>query len=163
MRVSPIFLGLHIIFVESGRDYYFNYAHNCNIGVKKAMTYNPKWVVVSNDDMYKIDDVKKLRESLTKLHDGCDIVFTNEGIYHSRDVLISTRTIRRNLVVCLIGRLERSRLRMEKKFKIELIIGSILINNKIIESCKDFMVEVTIINKSSYSSCFIIRANSLTN
>lgn len=121
-----IFKGLHIIFVESGRDYYFNYAHNCNIGVKKAMTYNPKWVVVSNDDMYKIDDVKKLRESLTKLHDGCDIVFTNEGIYHSRDVLISTRTIRRNLVVCLIGRLERSRLRMEKKFKIELIIGTTL-------------------------------------
>ncbi|MEM3860085.1 MAG: hypothetical protein QW478_11905 [Candidatus Micrarchaeaceae archaeon] len=43
-----IFKGLHIIFVESGfpKDPYFNYAHNCNVGIKKAMEYNPKWIVV---------------------------------------------------------------------------------------------------------------------
>lgn len=53
---NNIFNGLHIIFVESGEvpDPYFNYAHNCNVGVKKAMEYNPKWVVVSNDDMVKL-------------------------------------------------------------------------------------------------------------
>ena len=45
-----IFKGLHIIFVENGGkdDFYFNYAHSCNVGIKKAMDYNPKWVVVSN-------------------------------------------------------------------------------------------------------------------
>ncbi|WP_077076265.1 hypothetical protein [Cuniculiplasma divulgatum] len=59
---ESIFKGLHIIFVESsGRgDFYFSIAHNFNIGIKKAMKYNPKWVVVSNDDMHKIDDLNKL-------------------------------------------------------------------------------------------------------
>ena len=50
---ESIFKGLHIIFVESGgrEDFYFNYVHNCNVGIRKAMEYNPKWVVVSNDDV----------------------------------------------------------------------------------------------------------------
>ena len=48
-----IFKGLHIIFVESGEvpDPYFNYAHNCNVGISKAMKYNPKWIILSNDDI----------------------------------------------------------------------------------------------------------------
>ena len=63
-----IFNGLHIIFVESGEvpDPYFNYAHNCNVGIKKAMEYNPKWIVVSNDDMVKIDNVDLLVKELGK-------------------------------------------------------------------------------------------------
>ena len=61
-----IFKGLHIIFVESGgkEDFYFNFAHNCNIGIKKAMEYNPKWIVLSNDDMYKINDINYMKEEL---------------------------------------------------------------------------------------------------
>jgi len=60
-----IFKGLHMVFVESGiGNFYFNYAHNCNVGIKKAMEYHPKWVVVSNDDMYKVDDISALREGL---------------------------------------------------------------------------------------------------
>ena len=31
------------------------------------MEYNPKWIVVSNDDMYKIDDVETLRSELVHL------------------------------------------------------------------------------------------------
>ena len=64
-----IFNGLHIIFIESGEipDPYFNYAHSCNAGVKKALEYDPKWIVISNDDMYKIDDVEVLRSGLMKL------------------------------------------------------------------------------------------------
>jgi hypothetical protein len=64
-----IFKGLHIVFVESGGrgDFYFNFAHNCNVGIKRAMEYNPKWIVVSNDDMYKIDDVETLRSELVHL------------------------------------------------------------------------------------------------
>ena len=61
-----IFKGLHMIFVESGgrEDFYFNYAHNCNTGIRKAMAYNPKWVVLSNDDMIKKDDVMVLEAEL---------------------------------------------------------------------------------------------------
>lgn len=78
-----IFKGLHIIFVESGvRNYYFNYAHNCNVGIRKAMEYNPKWIVVSNDDMYRIDSVDLLLEALSRL-DNIDVVYTKPSLYHS--------------------------------------------------------------------------------
>lgn len=34
---DEIFKGLHIIFVESGKNnFYFNYAYNCNTGIKKG-------------------------------------------------------------------------------------------------------------------------------
>jgi GT2 family glycosyltransferase len=73
---NEIFKGLHIIFVESGyNNYYFNYAHNCNAGLKKAMEYNPKWIIVSNDDMYKIDPPEKLKEELSKLNNNKKIDF----------------------------------------------------------------------------------------
>ena len=56
-----IFKGLHIIFVESGyNNFYFNYAHNCNVGIKKAEEYNPKWIIVSNDDMIPVDNVEHM-------------------------------------------------------------------------------------------------------
>lgn len=66
---TNIFKGLHMVFVESyGRDdFYFNYAHNCNEGIKRAMEYNPKWVIVSNDDMKKIDDVSVLISKLSMI------------------------------------------------------------------------------------------------
>lgn len=82
-----IFKGIHMVFVESGKDdFYFNYAHNCNVGIKKALEYNPKWIVVSNDDMRKIDEPEILRNSLMGLNPGeVDIVFTKESPdnYHS--------------------------------------------------------------------------------
>jgi len=78
---DDIFKGLHMIFVQSGgkEDYYFNYAHNCNAGIKKALEYNPKWIVLSNDDMYKIDDVEVLVNELIKLDpEKIDCVFTSK-------------------------------------------------------------------------------------
>ena len=64
-----IFKGLHIVFVESGGrgDFYFNSAHNINIGIKKALVYNPQWIVFSSDDMYKIDDISVLVSELKRL------------------------------------------------------------------------------------------------
>ena len=82
-----IFKGLYIIFVESGGrgDFYFNYAHNCNVGIKKAMEYNPKWIVLSGDDMYKIDGPDKLREEIL-INDNRKVgtLYTDESKYHSR-------------------------------------------------------------------------------
>ena len=73
-----IFKGLHMVFVESGGrgDFYFNFAHNCNVGIRKAMEYNPKWIVVSNDDMQKIDDITVLQREISNLnHLKLDAVF----------------------------------------------------------------------------------------
>jgi hypothetical protein len=80
-----IFKGLHIVFVESGgrEDFYFNYAHNCNVGIKKAMEYGPKWIVVSNDDMEKIDDISLLVEELGKDNFSETMtVYTSHSDYH---------------------------------------------------------------------------------
>ena len=82
-----IFKGLHMIFVESGEvpDPYFNIAHNANVGLKKALEYNPKWIVTSNDDMYKIDSAEVLKEELIKLDEKkYDVIFTDETEHHSK-------------------------------------------------------------------------------
>ena len=48
-----IFNGLQMAFVDSGEkgDPYFNYSRNCNIGIEHALKYNPKWIILSNDDV----------------------------------------------------------------------------------------------------------------
>jgi hypothetical protein len=92
---DEIFKGLHIIFVESGiGNYYFNYAHNCNAGIKKAMEYNPKWIVVSNDDMYKIDDVSILIKELNNLNTiKTDVVFIQPFGNHTYIRIIGLKRI----------------------------------------------------------------------
>lgn len=83
---EEIFAGAHIIFVESGgkEDYYFNYARNCNLGIRKAMEYNPKWVVLSGDDMYKIDDISVLRSELKEIDpNSTNTVVIETAAYHS--------------------------------------------------------------------------------
>ena len=74
-----IYAGLHIIFVVSGEipDPYFNYAYSVNTGIKKAMEYNPEWIVVSNDDMVKIDDPSVLISELRKFK-STDMVVVNQ-------------------------------------------------------------------------------------
>jgi hypothetical protein len=81
-----IFKGLHMVFVESGGigDFYFNIAHNINVGIKRAMDYNPKWIVFSGDDMIKIDSVEKLRSSILKNDNfQTEVLYTAESEYHS--------------------------------------------------------------------------------
>ena len=74
---EEIFKGMHIIFVVSGKgNHYFNYAHNCNVGIKKSLEYNPKWIIISNDDMYKVDDPEKLIQELSELPNDVDVVYT---------------------------------------------------------------------------------------
>ena len=77
-----IFKGLHIVFVESGGrgDFYFNFAHNVNVGIRKAMEYIPKWVVVSNDDIASAAPSQVLLSELSKINDSnVDCVFTIDG------------------------------------------------------------------------------------
>ncbi len=64
-----LFKGFHIVMVESGIDPYFKYARNVNIGVERALRYSPKWIIVANDDLYRIDNPKRLRKKLLELDD----------------------------------------------------------------------------------------------
>ena len=122
-----IFKGLRMIFVESGgrEDFYFNFAHNCNIGVKKALEYEPEWIVVSNDDMQPVDSVEDLKNALLKIDKMVDVIFClPTAKYHSTYAIISNRTARRNTFLTFSGKLDRKRLELEKKFGVQYIVGS---------------------------------------
>jgi hypothetical protein len=115
-----IFKGLHMIFVESGGkdDFYFNFAHYVNIGIKKAMEYNPKWVVFSSDDMYKIDDICVLTKELNKLDSDCyDNVYTPPSYYHSIPVCLGEGKILRTIAFSYFFRRKRQ-IDLENKFKV---------------------------------------------
>lgn len=83
--VNQVYEDLTVILVESGISKYFNYARSVNFGLKKALQYNPKWLIVSNDDVFKKDPSQKLLVSLRNLNDKkIKLVFTKpEGKYHS--------------------------------------------------------------------------------
>ena len=115
-----IFKGLHIIFVESGypKDPYFNYSHSCNIGIKTALKYNPKWIVVSNDDMYKIDDVERLKRELRALDNKMIyVVFTKPSRYHSIPDNFGRPRITRKILFSLLPK-RRIQIKAEKKIGI---------------------------------------------
>lgn len=82
---NNIFRGLHIIFVESGsNNFYFNYAHNCNLDIIEALKSNLKWIILSNDDMEKIDEPEILKKELSKIDPmKYALVFTSKSKYHS--------------------------------------------------------------------------------
>ncbi|MCL5873730.1 MAG: hypothetical protein M1161_00075 [Candidatus Thermoplasmatota archaeon] len=87
---EEVFSGLHIIFVESGSkgDFYFNLEHYCNTGFKKALEYNPKWIIYSNDDLVKLDDVNVLRRELSRIdHQTVSSVFATPNNLHSFNMI----------------------------------------------------------------------------
>jgi len=58
----------HTILVESkGKD--FNYARSVNKGVAIALKYNPRWIIISNNDIIIRDDMKKLYLKLLNIDD----------------------------------------------------------------------------------------------
>ena len=118
---EEIFKGLHMVFVESGEnpDPYFNYAHNCNVGIKRAMEYNPRWVVVSNDDMKKIDEPTNLRDILIKLDPNfMDTVFTKPSAYHSIPVCLGRSRFQRKILFSLLDRSHQ--VKFERKYMVNL-------------------------------------------
>ena len=124
---EEIFKGLHIIFVVSGKgNNYFNYAHNCNLGIKKAMEYNPKWIVLSNDDMYSINPIGILIKELQNVDPTkVDVVFPVQGDFHTLPLYIG----RKNLVYEFYRFLNDYQLwRFYRKFKIKYFYA--LHNNK---------------------------------
>lgn len=84
---DSVFRGLHMIFVDNGgsRDRFFNFSRSVNAGMKLALDYRPSWIIYSNDDMYRLDDINILTNGLSRLdNSSVKTVFTNPpGSYHS--------------------------------------------------------------------------------
>ncbi len=133
-----IFKGLHIVFVESGGrgDFYFNFAHNCNVGIKKAMEYNPKWVVFSGDDAYKIDSPNILRSQLKEIDNGLVGIshIDPPRSYSGKSEYVGKRRKFTTIIENLLNRLESKRLAANTtKFKgnINIIEGPPYISSSI--------------------------------
>ncbi len=121
-----IFKGLHIVFVESGGkgDFYFNYEHNCNVGIKKAMEYNPKWIVISNDDMEKVDDIKKLTEKLMSLpYVNPHPIYSEDRKNSTNVVKLGSSTFIRNSLYYIATRYTRNIISFERKFGIRCLVA----------------------------------------
>ncbi len=122
-----IFKGLHLIFVESGGrgDFYFNIAHNINVGIKKAMEYNPRWVVFSNDDMVKQDEISVLQEALKNYDPSKTGIayFYPSTSYHSREMNISTIRKTRSIVNPLLLYSRRKAFDILKKFNTKFVLS----------------------------------------
>lgn len=63
---KELFKGLHIIFVVSSGEN-FNFARCNNTGICLALRYNPRWIIMSNDDMIGVDPIYKLTDILSKI------------------------------------------------------------------------------------------------
>ena len=116
---DEVFKGLHIIFVESGgkKDFYFNFAHYVNAGINKAMEYNPKWVIYSGDDVYKVDDVSMLKKELDNTDNRkYDIIFLKPHANYSVPMYIGKKRLTYDILRVFVGR-ENGKL--YRKFKLK--------------------------------------------
>ena len=86
-KVAKLYEGLHIIFVESSGQY-FNYARSVNYGVKHSLSLSPKWVVISNDDVTFVEDVKKLKDELSTVSSNTELVMASRSTYHTYPVVL---------------------------------------------------------------------------
>ena len=122
---DEIFKGLRMVFVQSGGkdDLYFNIARNVNKGLRKALEYSPRWIIYSNDDVYRIDDIRKLLQELDGINEEkVKAVFTNPpGVYHSYLISLSTPTAIRNLAYSASGKYYRAKLHIDRKYGIRTI------------------------------------------
>ena len=117
---KEIFKGLQIIFVESSGPF-FNYGRSCNFALKHALNYNPKWIILSNDDVYKIDEISNLVMELLKLtNKNYDTVFINSDPdnYHSGISYIIRSGFLDKVILPGINQFFKKRMRLRKKYKI---------------------------------------------
>ena len=121
---NTIFKGMHIIFIESGyNNSYFNYAHNCNAGIQRALEYNPTWIILSNDDMIGMDKPEYLIESLNKVFPKVNtVIFSQNRLDVANLVKFGITTLRRNLFMKSVNEYTRALIKFEKKFNIEFLV-----------------------------------------
>ena len=116
---KEIFKGLHIIFAENPDkkpNPYFNYSFSVNTGIEKALEYNPKWIIVSNDDMFKIDDISKLINEL-KESENYDTPFFPKSKSYSNKVVLAKPILENQFR--LFSNWRRNYKRITKSFRVK--------------------------------------------
>lgn len=114
---NEVFPGLRIVAVESGQTPFFSYSQNVNKGIAYALKYNPAFVVISNDDMYKVDNVEILLNQLSKVPDDEEnVIYTSPpGNYNSFWVNIGIPSMLRYFLLSF-NKYTRARIMIEKQY-----------------------------------------------
>lgn len=95
---NTLFKGFNIIFVL-GNGKHFNFSHSVNEGIREALKYEPKWIIVSNDDMEMIDPPNKLRNELSKYSPEDFRVLHAQGPgFHSKPLKLGPRSMAASLL-----------------------------------------------------------------
>lgn len=117
--VEEVFSGCHIILVESGKNGYFNLAYSYNVGLKKALSYNCEWIMISNDDMNRTDKISDLKIELNRMDPGRDALLLPESKEIRRNALIGSFPSLIESAKSMQNKYERLRYRLEKKFNVK--------------------------------------------
>jgi hypothetical protein len=89
LNSSKLYKGQKIIFVESSGPY-FNYSKSANCGLKYALKFKPKWIILSNDDNFKVDNIRKLKNELKNIKkNDAKVVFASGFSQHSAQSYLS--------------------------------------------------------------------------
>lgn len=114
---EKVFPGLRIVAVESGKTPFFSYSRNVNKGISHALKYKPRFVIVSNDDMYRIDNIEILLNQLSIVPDDEENVFFTKppGNYNSYWVNIGKPTLFRYLFLFFNSKYTKARIKIEKE------------------------------------------------
>jgi hypothetical protein len=99
ISIKKIFKNLHIIFAENKNqkpNKYFNYAFSVNTAIRRALEYNPRWIIISNDDIFKIDSISQLVREL-KNSEKYDTLFFPKSVTYS-DKLVLAKPAFQNLI-----------------------------------------------------------------
>ncbi|WP_088820138.1 hypothetical protein [Candidatus Mancarchaeum acidiphilum] len=80
------------------------------------MEYNPRWIIISNDDMFKIDDVSKLINELKESENYDTLFFPKSNAYSNYEVLAKPRLIN---IFRLFFYLRRNYKLIENKLKVK--------------------------------------------
>ena len=99
---NNIFKGQQIIFIESNGPF-FNYARSCNYGLKYALKYNPKWIILSNDDVLDLGGANYFFQKLSQ--QNYDIITPKQNYRgHFYPSFVAKQTIFLKLFYILTGR-----------------------------------------------------------
>ena len=120
---DEIFKGQKIIFVESSGKF-FNFARSVNDGVKYALKYKPRWIILSNDDMYKIDNFKFLKNRLATVDYSvkfCSISELPEHCHCSELSIVEPKFYRDLIFKYTLGEYEKQYLKLRRKFSVNYL------------------------------------------
>jgi len=152
-NVANMFKDFNLFFVESSGKY-FNYSKSLNFGVKIALETDPKWVIISNDDVYEVDPIPALRQFLQQADpERLDYILVDPApdYYHSYSFfIVRQRTLVKQILYPLRKRDIRAKVLTELSDKFGIKYYKMAVN----PSKKGGSLEYDVIFKKIVSQAF---------